>query len=54
MMGAIQANYAAVPSGTMPNFVFGNHDLDRLATRCDHQSQRSVGTLLLTLWGIPG
>jgi alpha-glucosidase len=53
MKGAIQAYYAAMPPGATPNFVFGNHDLHRLATRFGPENHRSVGMLLLTLWGIP-
>jgi alpha-glucosidase len=50
---AIQAYYAAMPPGAMPNFVFGNHDFPRLATRFGWENHRSAGMLLLTLWGIP-
>ena len=49
----IRRYYAAIPAGGMPNFVFGNHDVHRLATRHDHRNHRSVGLLLLTLWGVP-
>ena len=49
----IQAYYAALPAGTTPNFVLGNHDIHRLATRFGPANHRSAGMLLLTLWGIP-
>jgi alpha-glucosidase len=49
----IQAYYALLPQGATPNFVFGNHDFPRPATRVGPQNHRSVGMLLLTLWGIP-
>jgi alpha-glucosidase len=45
--------YAAMPEGATPNFVFGSHDIDRLATRFGPENHRSVAMLLLTLWGIP-
>jgi alpha-glucosidase len=53
MRSAIRAYYAALPPAAMPNFVFGNHDSHRLATRYGPQNARSVGLLLLTLRGIP-
>jgi alpha-glucosidase len=53
MRGAIEAYYAAMPAGATPNFVFGNHDFPRLATRFGPENHRSAGMLLLTLWGIP-
>lgn len=53
MKGAMQAYYAAIPRGATPNFVFGNHDFHRLATRFGSENHRSVGMLLLTLRGVP-
>jgi alpha-glucosidase len=50
---AIGAYYGLLPKGATPNFVFGNHDFPRPATRCGPQNHRSIGMLLLTLWGIP-
>lgn len=50
---AITAYYAALPPGATPNFVFGNHDTRRLATRYGYANHRSVGMLLLTLRGVP-
>jgi alpha-glucosidase len=45
--------YKVIPPGGWPNFVFGNHDRHRLATRYGTENHRSAGLLLLTLWGIP-
>jgi alpha-glucosidase len=49
----ITAYYAALPPGATPNFVFGNHDAHRPATRYGFANHRSVGMLLLTLRGVP-
>jgi alpha-glucosidase len=49
----VEAYYAVIPTGGWPNFVFGNHDDHRLATRYGMENHRSVAMLLLTLWGIP-
>ncbi len=49
----IQRYYAAIPAGGTPNFVFGNHDVHRPATRHGYRNHRSIGLLLLTLWGVP-
>ncbi|MFQ5710053.1 MAG: alpha-amylase family glycosyl hydrolase, partial [bacterium] len=53
MKETIAAYYAVVPPGATANFVFGNHDVHRLATRFGPENHRSVGLLLLTLSGIP-
>ncbi len=53
MRAAIESYYSALPKGALPNFVFGNHDIHRLATRFGHDNIRSAGMLLLTLWGAP-
>jgi alpha-glucosidase len=53
MQNAIKKYYKALPKGATPNFVFGNHDINRLATRFGYQNHRSVGLLLLTLRGTP-
>lgn len=50
---AISAYFDALPEGASPNFVFGNHDVHRLATRFGREHHRSAGMLLLTMWGIP-
>ena len=50
---AIGAYYAALPSGAAPNFVLGNHDRHRLATRFGVENHRSAALLLLTLKGSP-
>ncbi len=49
----IKAYYDILPPGGWPNFVFGNHDIHRFATRYGYENHRSVAMLLLTLWGIP-
>ncbi|MFQ5637435.1 MAG: alpha-amylase family glycosyl hydrolase [bacterium] len=49
----ISAYYEAVPKGALPNFVFGSHDIHRLATRFGPENHRSVAMLLLTVRGIP-
>lgn len=53
MQRAIERYYDALPEGATPNFVFGNHDINRLATRFGPANHRSVGLLLLTLRGTP-
>lgn len=53
MREIIQDYYDILPAGGWPNFVFGNHDIHRFATRYGYQNHRSVAMLLLTLWGIP-
>ena len=50
---AVEAYYAAIPDGAVPNFVLGNHDIHRLADRFGYENHRSAGMLLLTLWGVP-
>jgi len=44
---------AAVPSGGWPNWVLGNHDQKRLATRLGAANARLAAMLLLTLRGTP-
>jgi alpha-glucosidase len=47
-------NYeAALPSGAWPNWVLGNHDQHRLATRVGPEQARVAAMLLLTLRGTP-
>ena len=49
----VDAIEAALPSGAWPNYVLGNHDEARLATRLGPESVRLAGMLLLTLRGTP-
>ena len=44
---------AAVPDGAWPNWVLGNHDQKRLATRVGAEQARVAAVLLLTLRGTP-
>ena len=44
---------AALPAGAWPNWVLGNHDRPRLATRLGPQQARVAAMLLLTLRGTP-
>lgn len=53
MKDAIAAYYAVMPEGATPNFVLGNHDVPRFATRFGRANHRSAGLMLLTLWGVP-
>jgi alpha-glucosidase len=49
----IQKYEALLPSGAWPNYVLGNHDQPRLATRIGPQQARLAAMLLLTLRGTP-
>jgi alpha-glucosidase len=42
-----------LPAGAWPNYVLGNHDQPRLATRISEQQARVAAMLLLTLRGTP-
>jgi alpha-glucosidase len=42
-----------LPSGAWPNYVLGNHDQSRLATRIGARQARAAAMLLLTLRGTP-
>jgi alpha-glucosidase len=42
-----------LPAGAWPNYVLGNHDQPRLATRIGKQQARAAALLLLTLRGTP-
>ncbi len=42
-----------LPAGAWPNYVLGNHDQSRLATRIGKQQARAAAMLLLTLRGTP-
>jgi alpha-glucosidase len=44
---------AALPLGAWPNWVLGNHDTSRIATRVGAEQARLAGLLLLTLRGTP-
>jgi len=44
---------AALPSGSWPNWVLGNHDRPRIATRVGAAQARVAAMLLLTLRGTP-
>jgi alpha-glucosidase len=43
----------ALPTGAWPNWVLGNHDQKRIATRVGRQQARIAAMLLLTLRGTP-
>jgi alpha-glucosidase len=44
---------AALPAGAWPNWVIGNHDQPRIATRIGSAQARTAAMLLLTLRGTP-
>ncbi len=44
---------SVIPDYAWPNYVLGNHDTKRLATRHGPQNARTAGMLLLTLRGTP-
>jgi alpha-glucosidase len=49
----IQEYEAALPAGAWPNWVLGNHDQKRLASRAGPEQARVAAMLLLTLRGTP-
>jgi alpha-glucosidase len=49
----IAAYEAALPAGAWPNWVLGNHDVSRVATRWGPERARLAQVLLLTLRGTP-
>ena len=49
----IEAYEAALPQGASPNWVLGNHDQPRIATRAGKEQARLATMLLLTLRGTP-
>jgi alpha-glucosidase len=49
----IAAYEAALPPGAWPNWVLGNHDRSRLASRIGSKQARMAAMLLLTLRGTP-
>ncbi len=50
---AVEDYYASLPEGGWPNWVLGNHDQHRIASRLGHDQARIANMLLLTLWGTP-
>jgi alpha-glucosidase len=51
--GVIKEYEAALPVGAWPNWVVGNHDQPRIATRVGRAKSRIAAMLLLTLRGTP-
>ncbi|MEW5927607.1 MAG: alpha-amylase family glycosyl hydrolase [Gemmatimonadota bacterium] len=51
--GLIDEYEAALPEGGWPNWVLGNHDQHRIATRVGPEQARVAAMLLLTLRGTP-
>jgi alpha-glucosidase len=49
----VEAYEAALPQGAWPNWVLGNHDRPRIATRVGREQARTAQMLLLTLRGTP-
>jgi alpha-glucosidase len=49
----IEAYETALPPGAWPNWVLGNHDTNRIASRVGAQGARLAAMLLLTLRGTP-
>jgi alpha-glucosidase len=53
-IGDLIARYeAALPEGAWPNWVIGNHDISRVATRLGPEGARLAAMLILTLRGTP-
>lgn len=50
---AIDQYEGALPDGAWPNWVLGNHDKSRIASRAGSEQARIAGMLLLTLRGTP-
>jgi alpha-glucosidase len=50
---AVENYEAALPEGAWPNWVLGNHDVSRIATRVGREQARLTQMLLLTLRGTP-
>jgi alpha-glucosidase len=53
MLQAVDNYEAALPPGAWPNWVLGNHDRTRIASRVGREQARLVQMLLLTLRGTP-
>ncbi len=51
--GTVDAMEGALPPGAWPNWVLGNHDESRVASRFGEEAARSAMLLLLTLRGTP-
>ena len=51
--GMVEEYEAALPTGAWPNWVLGNHDRLRIATRVGREQARLAQMLLLTLRGTP-
>ena len=51
--GIVDTYEAALPAGAWPNWVLGNHDCGRIASRAGRDQARVAATLLLTLRGTP-
>ncbi len=51
--GSVEALEAALPPGAWPNYVLGNHDAPRIASRIGAAQARIAAMLLLTLRGTP-
>src|SRR5439155_5186433 len=49
----VEAMEAALPPGAWPNWVLGNHDEERIASRVGEAGARAAMLLLLTLRGTP-
>jgi alpha-glucosidase len=53
LRAAVEDYEAALPGGAWPNWVLGNHDQSRVATRLGQAQARVAAMLLLTLRGTP-
>lgn len=53
IQAAINEYEGAIPEGGWPNWVLGNHDKSRIATRVGKEQARIAAMLLLTLRGTP-
>jgi alpha-glucosidase len=53
LRGVVDGLEAALPPGAWPNYVLGNHDEPRLASRYGREQARVAAMLLLTLRGTP-
>jgi alpha-glucosidase len=53
IVGLIESYERALPPGAWPNWVLGNHDRSRVATRLGTDQARVAAMLLLTLRGTP-
>jgi alpha-glucosidase len=49
----VESYDATLPEGAWPNWVLGNHDQHRIASRIGEEQARVANTLLLTLRGTP-